>query len=97
MCCIVQNLTVDYPGTDSRKRTIVHLMDDISDIQLFSNVFKMSDLYQQTTCSICCEDFMNNDEVRILPCNHYYHNNCIQEWLTKNPSCPMCRQQTSQV
>lgn len=24
-------------------------------------------------------------------CNHIYHNNCIEEWLKKNNTCPICR------
>lgn len=50
-----------------------------------------SDKYQ--TCAICLEDYKENEELRILPCEHEYHKNCIDEWLVKNnSSCPKCRQ-----
>ena len=91
MYCFMSSLTNEYPGDESRNRTIVHLVDDISDLQLFSNVLKMNQLYQQTTCVICFENFNNNDQIRILNCNHYFHDQCINEWLTKNPNCPVCR------
>jgi len=44
-------------------------------------------LYQ---CSICY-DYINN--YHITPCNHIFCKNCIQIWLTKNNSCPYCRQE----
>ncbi|KAJ6724274.1 RING/U-BOX SUPERFAMILY PROTEIN [Salix viminalis] len=43
-------------------------------------------------CSICLQDFKDWDSMRKLPfCEHYFHLECIDEWLTRNGSCPMCR------
>ena len=44
-------------------------------------------------CSICLSDLEEGDLIRTLPCNHYFHHECIDEWLiTKNAlNCPMCR------
>ncbi|KAJ6417389.1 hypothetical protein OIU84_003161 [Salix udensis] len=43
-------------------------------------------------CSICLQDFKDWDPMRKLPfCEHYFHLECIDEWLTRNGSCPMCR------
>lgn len=33
-------------------------------------------------CTICLEDFMDKDELRVLPCNHQFHIICIDSWLT---------------
>jgi hypothetical protein len=41
-------------------------------------------------CIICQEDNENN-LVKINNCGHIFHNNCIIEWLTRNNSCPLCR------
>ncbi|KFX93028.1 hypothetical protein O988_07025 [Pseudogymnoascus sp. VKM F-3808] len=44
------------------------------------------------TCSICIESFPENENVRILPCNHIYHQRCIDPWLlNKSGTCPLCR------
>ena len=32
-------------------------------------------------CSVCMEDFSLGENVRKLPCEHHYHNNCIIPWL----------------
>lgn len=46
-------------------------------------------------CSICIEKFENQTEVLQLPCKHYYHKECIEKWLDKNTSCPLCRKGNS--
>lgn len=43
-------------------------------------------------CSICLEEYVTGDWCREFPvCSHIYHSNCIDEWLKKNPTCPVCR------
>lgn len=44
---------------------------------------------EEPCCSICLS--YNNSEKRILPCNHIFHRNCINEWLIMKKSCPICR------
>ncbi|XP_015582958.2 NEP1-interacting protein 2 isoform X2 [Ricinus communis] len=43
-------------------------------------------------CSICLQDFKDGESVRKLPyCGHFFHMDCLDKWLTRNGSCPMCR------
>ncbi|KAI0479273.1 hypothetical protein GGR56DRAFT_371196 [Xylariaceae sp. FL0804] len=43
-------------------------------------------------CSICTEDFARGEDVRVLPCNHKFHPNCVDPWLINvSGTCPMCR------
>lgn len=43
-------------------------------------------------CHICLDDFNVKESITQLQCNHYYHKECIKEWLTKQSSkCPICR------
>ncbi|CAN4083272.1 unnamed protein product [Withania somnifera] len=42
-------------------------------------------------CSICMERYLPDSEAYNMPCNHSFHVGCIETWLLKNPSCPMCR------
>ena len=43
-------------------------------------------------CVVCQTDYINGDTVRRLPCNHTFHKECIDEWLTTGAaSCPIDR------
>jgi hypothetical protein len=45
-------------------------------------------------CSVCMDDLVKDNEVIILPCNHIFHTNCIEEWLSKyNYNCPVCKKE----
>lgn len=44
-------------------------------------------------CPICLVEFVQGDEIRILPhCGHVFHVSCVDTWLGSNSSCPSCRQ-----
>ncbi|KAM7268704.1 hypothetical protein ACFE04_010870 [Oxalis oulophora] len=44
------------------------------------------------SCSICLEDYMDDDMLCLLPrCDHYFHMKCVKIWLEKTASCPICR------
>ena len=45
-------------------------------------------------CAICINEDNRvalGDEVRVLPCNHWYHTGCFYSWLRIRRNCPMCR------
>jgi len=46
-------------------------------------------------CSICLEDMHDRDSRRLNPCEHKFHNACIDHWLSTpggaGNTCPMCR------
>lgn len=42
-------------------------------------------------CAICLGEFAEGDLVCPLPCSHVFHPECIQEWLVKRNSCPLCK------
>lgn len=45
---------------------------------------------ESASCSVCREDFVENDTVRILPCDHMYHQSCIDPWvLGSRKTCPL--------
>uniref|UniRef100_A0A6I8P2M1 E3 ubiquitin-protein ligase RNF181 n=1 Tax=Ornithorhynchus anatinus TaxID=9258 RepID=A0A6I8P2M1_ORNAN len=48
-------------------------------------------LAMDLTCTICCQEFVENDVITKLPCNHYFHKLCIAAWLQKSATCPVCR------
>ena len=42
-------------------------------------------------CSICMDSVDIGTEVTTLPCNHWFHFECIQSWLKEHDTCPHCR------
>lgn len=43
-------------------------------------------------CAICVEDFKDGDRLRVLPCEHSFHKECIDEWLINHSAlCPLCK------
>lgn len=48
-------------------------------------------LGEQTNCLICLEDFGDGDDVMTLPCLHIYHKKCVEQWLGRDNSCPVCK------
>ena len=42
-------------------------------------------------CIICIEDFKENDIIRELSCDHFFHQKCIDKWFESNKKCPLCR------
>ena len=53
---------------------------------------------QQTSCAICLEEFEEGEKLRQLPCQHYFHTDCIVPWLTeRQPCCPLCKQDVTEA
>lgn len=44
-------------------------------------------------CSICCENFIACDIIGFLKCRHYFHDTCIQTWIDRSNTCPLCRRE----
>ncbi|XP_075509770.1 E3 ubiquitin-protein ligase ATL42-like [Primulina tabacum] len=47
-------------------------------------------------CSVCLSKFEDVEILRLLPkCNHVFHIGCIDRWLRKHSTCPLCRRKIS--
>jgi hypothetical protein len=60
------------------------------------NIDIQSDLFKNTekiftNCSICSDEYKDEDMVSTLNCKHIFHTNCIKEWGHYNPICPVCK------
>ncbi|TYG49296.1 hypothetical protein ES288_D10G082600v1 [Gossypium darwinii] len=46
---------------------------------------------EDAACCICLANYVDNDELRELPCDHVFHVECVDKWLKINASCPLCK------
>ncbi|KAF7148938.1 hypothetical protein RHSIM_Rhsim03G0245500 [Rhododendron simsii] len=46
---------------------------------------------EDAVCCICLARYADNDELRELPCSHFFHTECVDKWLKINASCPLCK------
>lgn len=46
---------------------------------------------EDAVCCICLAKYANNDELKELPCSHFFHKECVDKWLKINASCPLCK------
>ncbi|OQR85950.1 transmembrane protein [Thraustotheca clavata] len=63
-------------------------------IEALSSVKYTPDLFppdEDASCCICLNEYTDNQELRILHCNHHFHKDCVDEWLVVNATCPTCR------
>ena len=91
-----------YPNPDSMSyEQLLQLEDNMGNvnkglskkqIENLPNVYYDKDKYSENyQCIICMEEFEKKEKVKLLPCGHIFHDNCIKEWLLKQKSCPFCK------
>ena len=69
-------------GEDALKKIPISKYTDLEDKIKTMNI----------SCTVCQDDFNAEDKVRILPCEHLYHPDCIDDWLKSHSyKCPCCR------
>lgn len=44
-------------------------------------------------CSICMEQYQNNEYIVNIKCqgNHHFHSECVKPWIQQTMTCPICR------
>lgn len=55
-----------------------------------ANKTKHQGILEQLECAICLEDIERRDAFS-LPCGHVFHNVCVNKWIAKKRSCPICK------
>ena len=79
LCCLFDR----YKKIRLKKNNIN--LDTLNTIIVFTEL-------QDNICSICLDDFKNEEIINKLKCNHIFHRDCLGSWLNdNNDSCPLCR------
>lgn len=51
-----------------------------------------SDFGEAELCCVCLSRLMEGEDIKVLPCLHKFHNECIDRWFSAcRKTCPMCR------
>merc|ERR1712129_120503 len=45
-------------------------------------------------CELCLEEYQEGDELLRLPCAHRFHSKCLEPWLQRSYTCPLCQTDT---
>ena len=56
------------------------------------NTLVVCDELPDNVCSICLDEFKEDDILKKLNCEHIFHKDCLEPWLNNNNrNCPLCR------
>jgi len=71
---------------------LIKFNDNIS-LNIINRILPITKCTTICDCSICIERIYINNDIRILKCNHSFHQVCIDKWILEEhrPTCPVCR------
>merc|ERR1740123_2079407 len=75
----------------TRKVTAEELMKNESKTDTNANMESDDENEDGPSCAICMQQYKIGDELRILPCKHEFHCECVDKWLPMKKICPLCR------
>ncbi|CAA0815339.1 RING/U-box superfamily protein [Striga hermonthica] len=81
---------IGYVSTGLREDEITHCLRRIK-LASFENLLTHFTSENERKCSICQEEYEENDEAGTLNCGHSFHVCCIKQWLGQKNTCPICK------
>lgn len=52
---------------------------------------------QDAVCAICLCEYEDEEELRKMRCTHYFHKECVDEWLRLHRNCPLCKRDIEEL
>ena len=50
-------------------------------VDTLKSVAYEQDMFESSRCPICLVDYVVDETLRVLPCEHHFHQGCIDRWL----------------
>ncbi|KAJ0962661.1 hypothetical protein J5N97_027783 [Dioscorea zingiberensis] len=82
---------IGHVNTGLREEEIVRNLRKIKPSLLDASPPCISPAKAEWKCSICQEEYEEDDEIGKLDCGHGYHIFCIKQWLLQKNACPVCK------
>ncbi|KAK9915775.1 hypothetical protein WJX75_004004 [Coccomyxa subellipsoidea] len=84
-------------GTVSRgvPQDIIDALPNAKYTSRFSDAHPSDGTEEEEQCAVCRMEFEAGEDVRLLPCSHMYHPDCIGQWLHISKACPICSQEVT--
>ncbi|KAG2762388.1 hypothetical protein PC129_g8654 [Phytophthora cactorum] len=84
-------LEIPQPQKDAevQRQSAVLALRDFND-----SISTVEEDANEQACSICLNEDPVADEARpvvALPCGHHFHEDCVIDWFSTSPTCPLCR------
>lgn len=78
----------DFGSLNQHHGDFTQLIDELPEM----TVDEKSKIPQdKNECMICMSDFQLKEKLKIMPCTHFFHTDCIREWFKNNDTCPICK------
>ncbi|KAJ7973813.1 putative Ring finger protein [Quillaja saponaria] len=89
--------TENHPGIlGSRSRRFSGIDKTVVESLPFFRFSSLKGTKEGLECAVCLSKFEDIEMLRLLPkCKHAFHIDCIDHWLEKHSSCPLCRHKVS--
>lgn len=61
-------------------------------VRFDSDLCRIDENETKHSCLICQLQYESKEQLRHLPCDHFFHRECADQWLMTKDFCPYCRQ-----
>ena len=97
------SFTIEYEIINNNNTSLENNNNDISNKKITNkDILKQLGSYKRinidddlikckSSCPICLDNYKDKEYKRTLKCGHTFHKKCIDKWIKKHNSCPICR------
>jgi hypothetical protein len=69
-----------------------NICEDLLNTQKYESLTDQ-EINDNKSCVICFEEYKGDNIISKIICKHIFHTKCLNMWIEKNQSCPLCRQE----